>query len=354
MKKNAYLFKHIPTLTFLIALIGITFYSCEDDDKNFLNDFTRDGGFVRFVDNNPPSAVGVNQVSDLTYSFAVEDANNNVSSYDLKLYADLAGTRTDTVDVEVVTSFPKSFTFSTSNLASLLGVNENDINFGDSFFFTATVTTNKGTVYSGANRLGLIKIFKQSDGTYLDEDDDPVDIGPTDEIVTDLEGNTFLRSGQGITDDILDEAGYRQAFEFDFVILCPSADFSLLAGNYDVETLGFSTFFGETDFTREIVLGPKENQITILDGEFPAVGSDDLILDIDPATGAISLAETGKDEPKPIAFSADAGAFDTDVYGSAEGYVFTCINPVKIVITMDFTTYAGNPHPFILVKQTDP
>lgn len=332
-------------IAFLAAVViaGFSLTSCEDDDKNNLNDFIATGGFVRFVNQNPPGAVGVNAISELSYSFSVEDANQTAAMYDLKLYADLAGVRTDTVQVDQVTSFPASFSFTADDLAGLLGITVADIGFGDNFFFTAEVTTVDGVVYGGADRLNFLQVFPQPDGTFLDEDDDPVTVGPNDVIYTNADGDSFLAGGQNSTDDLLDEAGYRQAFEFSFVILCPSVDFALLPGTYDVTNLGFAGFFGETDFVREVVAGPGANQITIIDGEFPAVGSDDLVLDIDPTTGAVSLGATG------IAFDAAQGAFATDNYGAATGFVFTCTG--NIVLVMDFDAFAGNLHPFELSKQ---
>ncbi|MEX0312994.1 MAG: hypothetical protein AB3N18_02375 [Allomuricauda sp.] len=326
-----------------VLIAGAFLTSCEDDDKNQLNDFLETGGFVRFVGQNPPGAVGVNEISELSYSFSVEDPNGTAAMYDLRLYADLAGVRTDTVQVEQVTTLPASFSFNAEDIASLLGVTVDDLGFGDNFFFTASVTTTDGTVYGGADRLNFLQVFPQPDGTYLDEDDDPVDVGPNDVIYTTADGDTFLAGGQNNTDDLLDEAGYRQAFEFGFVILCPTVDFALLPGTYDVTNLGFAGFFGETDFVREVVAGPGANQITIIDGEWPSAGSQDLVLDIDPTTGAVSLGEVA------IAFDAAAGAFATDNWGSATGFVFTCTG--NIVLVMDFDAFSGNAHPFELSKQ---
>ena len=302
----------------LSLIVPLIFSSCEDDDKNILDDFLKTAAFPKFAQVNPPTSVGVNQISDLVYSFEVIDGNNNMASYDLKMFAILGGQQTDVVDVDVATQFPVTYSFTAADLASLLGLTVNDIGFGDNFFFMATATTVDGIEYSGAVRLDYDDL----------DDDDP---------------STFELSGGGVTDDLLDEDGYRQAFEFGFVILCPEVNMAALPGTYDVVTLGFSGFFGETDFDREVIAGPGANQITIIDGEFPAVGSEDLVLNIDPNTGAVSLGAAG------IAFDASQGAFDTDNYGAATGFVFTCTG--AIVLTMDFDAYAGNAHPFVLQKQ---
>ena len=128
MKRISILFSLVATLTFL--------NSCVEEDKfNNPSHFEMtDGVYVKFVDENPPSELGVAAISDINYSFAVEDISDLVASYDLKMYADLSGVRTDTVDVRTVTSFPESIDLTASDLATLLEVTVEDISFGDSFF----------------------------------------------------------------------------------------------------------------------------------------------------------------------------------------------------------------------------
>ena len=121
-------FKNI--FLFLIAL-PCTFFSCTEDDKINLDELfegTR-GGFIRFSREIPPSVVGVNEISEISYTFTIEDPNNNVALYDLNLFADLSGVRTDTIDVAEVTSFPNSFSFTAEELASLLNVTTDGISF---------------------------------------------------------------------------------------------------------------------------------------------------------------------------------------------------------------------------------
>ncbi len=323
-----------PLLAVVMILAVGLFTSCEDDDKNIFNDFSNDGGFVRFVFNNPPTAIGVNQISDLSYSFEIEDANKNVASYELSLYADLSGSRSDTVTVEVVTSFPRSFSFSASDLATLLGITVDDIAFGDSFFFSGEATTTSGAVYSGSTRLNSQEVFiGDNPGEYVDEDGDPVELGPTDRVTfapsddPEEDDKIFIISGQGITDDLLAEDGYRQAFEFDFIILCPSVDYATLPGIWNVDFHRFDAFFGPQGNTRTIVAGPGENQITIIGGAVPLDGADDLIIEIDPATSEISFAG---DSANDIHFNT----FGPGIYGSdVTGLAFTCIGKLDITIT---------------------
>jgi|GEM_PF-2499781 len=354
MKKfKTYNIQKKPFAAILLVFFGLIFFSCEDEDKNPLNDLSfADGGFVRFVDNNPESAIGVEQVSDLTYSFAVEDANNNVATYDLRMYADISGVRTDTVDVETVSSFPQSFSFTTSDLANLLGIDDTEIGFGDNFFFSGTATTNDGTVYSGANRLALIEIFLQTDGSYLDEDDDPVTINPTDEIVNTKEGKLFLKSGQNITDDLIDEAGYRQAYEFDFIILCPPpALLSDFIGTWQITVDPFATFVDDGIFN--IVAGPEANQVTaldIFDHPNPEGGVYDVIFDFNPDTGAITVAE----QPAWHCDNFGCGFGQANVEGT--GFIFNCVGSGLMKLSLEHSVDAGvfGTFPMDIVKVNTP
>ncbi|MFC4219216.1 hypothetical protein [Flagellimonas marina] len=317
-------------LTLAILIVTATsLTSCEDEDKNNLDDFLVTGGFVRFADQNPPTEIGVSEISDLSYSFEIEDANGTAASYDLKIYADLSGVRTDTLPVSVVTTFPSTFSFTADELASLVGVTVDEISFGDSFFFTAEVTTVTGVKYGGADRLDFLEVFPQLDGTYLDEDEDLVTVGPNDNIYTTAEGDTFLVGGQNMSDDFLDEAGYRQAYEFGFIILCPNVDMASLPGVYNVVYHEFDAFFGPQGDTRTVVAGPEANQITILGGAVPLDGADDLILTIDTTNSMVSYGGVDdEDNPANIHFNT----FGPGTYDGVTGLVFTCIGKIDIQI----------------------
>ncbi len=126
-------------------------------------------------------------------------------------------------------------------------------------------------------------------------------------------------------------------------VQCPSVDISALAGNYDVVSSTFAAFFGETDFTREVVLGPGDNQITIVDGTYINEGADDLILTIDPSDGSvIGVNEDGIDSQV---------SFGPNFYRLLPGgRVLTCVGIIEV--TLDFSgSIAGNPHVFNLVRQ---
>lgn len=289
----------IKMFTFILLIIT---FSCSDSDKDILDDFTSFGAFPKFAEEIPPATVGVTDINDLVYSFEIIDANNAISLYDLDLYAIIGGVRTETFDVDEFTSFPVNLTLTADNLANILEIEVSDIGFGDNFFFTATATSKDGLVYGGSERLDFDDLG----------DDDP---------------SNFILEGQGVSDDLLDEDGYRQAYEFDFIILCPSVDFSTFPGVYNVAFHRFDAFFGPQGDTREIIAGPGVNQITILGGAVPLDGADDLILEIDPQTGNVSYGgENGK-----IHFNT----FGPGNYAAVTGLVFTCIGKIDIQIDSD-------------------
>lgn len=275
--------------------------SCRDDSLDITNSLSKKGGFVRFESQNPPSTVGVNQISDLNYSFTVIDANKNVETYDLKIYANLGGTVTDTMNIETVTTFPTTFNFDANDLASHLGIEVSEINFGDSVFFVGTTTTEDGTVYT-AEELD-----------YDDLDDENLE--------------TFSISGGGMSPDLLSEEGYKQALAFSFIILCPDAEIAELTGTYDVTNHRFDAFFPSQGTTREVIAGPGENQITIIGGALPVDGADDLVLDINLVTSEVSYGgEAGK-----IHFNT----FGPGTYGAVSGLVFSCVGVIDITIESD-------------------
>ena len=306
-----FLNKHIKLLS-MVLVLPLIFISCAEDDKNQLNDFSTEGGFVRFVDQNPPTVVGVNAVSEVTFSFGLEDANNNAASYDLSLYADNNGVRTDTVLVAQITEFPTNLSFTINDFETLLSVDE--FNFGDQFFFSGVVTTVDGQVFSGAQRLGFDDL----------DDDDP---------------STFLLQGGGVTDDLLDEAGYRQAYEFNFTIACPSInDTSSFAGIYDVLSHTYSGFGFPTETDIQVVSGPNPNQLTIVGGIYSALGSEDLILDVDLNTGVSTVSSASVGAAAWNAFGLNA-LYSSD---GGTGLSLECGDPQQIGFNLETDCCVGN------------
>lgn len=110
-----------------------------------------------------------------------------------------------------------------------------------------------------------------------------------------------------------------------FEVACPEVNLEDLVGTHTVQFHRFDDFFAGAVATREVTLGPEENQITIVGGAVVQDGADDLILTIDPNTGAVSY---GGPEG---AFHFNS--FGSGVYGSVNGRVLTCIGFIDITIS---------------------
>jgi len=297
----------INKLILILSLITSSlFLSCEDADKDKFNDFLTTAAFPKFANVSPPATVGLDQISDLVYSFEIIDANNNMATYQLDMFAVLSGEQTETVTIDVATTFPVSYSFTAADLAGFLGLEQDDITFGDSFFFTATATTNDGLVYNGSERLGFDDL----------DDDDP-------------STNRFL--GGGVTNDLLDEAGYRQAFEFDFIILCPEVNLDNFVGTYEVVVDAWADY-APGDIL-PVVAGSNSNSFRILSVNNPFIANPDtsyIEITVNTTDGTIT-AESN--EP----FNYGPG-FALNVTGI--GLTADCAG--LIIITLDFGPFTGN------------
>ncbi len=190
---NLFYHKSNVVMLALVSVFVITITaSCEDDEKNRFNDFSKDGAFVRF-EKAFPTVLGVSTLDEIQSSVitaTIETPENNVVSYTLKVSASIAGTTIEPMDIgSEITSFPATLTLSLTDIASALNIEVTDIGFGDTFSFSGTATNDKGIVYT-SERL-------------------------------DFDTDTNTASGGNNTDDLLDEVGYRNAFEFGFAIPCP-------------------------------------------------------------------------------------------------------------------------------------
>ena len=290
----------IPAKKLAVILLVTSVISSCTKTEDITDSLIKSGGFIRFEGNAPPTTVGVNAIQDLKYDFTLIDAQDNIKSFEISLTANLSGTQTDTILIETVTSFPATFSFNSESLAKVINKTTDDISFGDNFSFLGKAVTNDGLEYS-YERLD----FDKSD------DDPPV----------------YTLRGGGLSDDIFDEPGYKQAYDFGFVILCPSGEADKLTGTFNVTRHLFDAYFGSQGTTREVVLGPGENEITIIGGALPLDGAEDLILKIDPASSVVSY---GGEEGK-IHFNT----FGPGSYASVKGYVFSCIGVIQIEILSD-------------------
>ena len=141
------------SILYIISILGVSLLllnSCRDDEKTLFSygDDILDGAIVYFAE-EPPLVLGVNAVSEVLYGGDIVDPLGNVATYDLEMHASLSGVITDTVLVGSYTSFPFNLSLTSQDLADLLGVDISDINFGDSFYFSGTVTSKNGIVYYG-------------------------------------------------------------------------------------------------------------------------------------------------------------------------------------------------------------
>ncbi|WP_109437483.1 MULTISPECIES: hypothetical protein [Aquimarina] len=124
-----------------LLILGI---SCSDSSDILEDNFTR-GGLVVW-DQVPDSfRLNVLEFEDLVFSNGVEDPNNNIISYDLRMtYGDI------TVDKFItLTSFPNTLTFSGQEILTALNLTKDDLDIAIPLNFVAVITTTNG-VFDGA------------------------------------------------------------------------------------------------------------------------------------------------------------------------------------------------------------
>lgn len=314
--------KNIFKLFFALILGSSLFLvSCEDDDTGISADVPltlipelENGVFIRFSDGfTPPSTLSYAVPEEAAFTVPLEDFNGNAVSYSLDLTATVSGNTIIAEDVYTVTSFPGDLTIDMPTIASALGLTLADINFGDNFDFIATASDEDGREFVGS----LPNL--NDDGTLaLGNTNDPILNNP---------------------------ASFNSAMQLNFTLACPEFVTEDVIGTYDVTVSTFAAFFGETDFVREVVAGPEDNQVTIVGGEFPGLGSDDLIITFDPTTGSVLSINTDG-----ISLPESAG-FGINTYLLVDGLVLPCAGNGIIDLRLNFNPLSGNPHDFILEKQ---
>ncbi|GAA3565292.1 hypothetical protein [Snuella lapsa] len=211
MKKIAFLNYTITAMACLLAVFSITLFSCEDEDKDIFNVFEL-GGFVRFETPFPTvvNIASLAEAANITVTNVLEAPDGNVASYSIEASAMVAGEEYGPVAFgETVTSFPANLTITMSDLASALGFDIADVGFADTFSFTGTAVNDKGIVYKGNDR----QTFTEEDGV----------------------------KGGNNSSDLLDETGYRNAFEFSFAIPCPPNN-NPISGDW---TIDMTDLFGD-------------------------------------------------------------------------------------------------------------
>lgn len=212
MKKYKIFTKRLNLMAVLLtAVLGLFIASCEDDEKNLLNDFEI-GGFVRFAEPFPVF-VDVNDLSEIPNIAIVttlETPDNNVVSYTMEVSGEIAGVQYGPAPFGTeITTFPTEFTITAVAIASALEIDIDIIGFGDTFTFKGTAVNDKGIVYSS---------------TRMSYD-----------------SSTQTISGSNSSADLLDEDGYRNALEFGFAIPCPP-ETGELAGDW---IINFTDLYGD-------------------------------------------------------------------------------------------------------------
>jgi hypothetical protein len=195
----------------LIAVLGLVIFSCVDGDKDIFDDFEK-GGFVRFK--TPfPTVANISTLAEapsISITTTLETPDSNVTSYSIEVSAVVGGEEYGPAAFgSAITSFPFDLTITMTNIAAALGFDIADVGFADTFSFTGTAVNDKGVVYVGNDR----QTFSVEDGV----------------------------KGGNNSSDLLDELGYRNAFEFAFAIPCPPNN-NPISGNWVVE---MADFFGD-------------------------------------------------------------------------------------------------------------
>jgi hypothetical protein len=282
--------KHI--IIYLSAFCLLLMSSCAEDTPYDIHE--NPDNFAPFISiEQGNTLIDFNDASS-AYTFVLTDPANAVATYDLDVVASTIG---DTVDVLEVTDFPQEVSLTLDDIATAYGLSRDDIPPGTILNFYATVEGINGKVTTAEN----------------------------------LNGDVFT-------------PGIGQGYTHSAAVFCPYDDANI-AGTYEVTELTFAGFLGETNFTREIVAGPGENQLTIVGGPYPSLGGEDLVIDVDPTTGTATIAAPSKAfDPIP---EEELGETDIAV---VQGGVFSCVG--KLILQIDFgAPLDGNLHAFVLEKQ---
>jgi len=233
----------------LIILLPI-FTSCEKDNSKdpifeyYQNEYA--APYVRVI--TDIQVIDITQLDESAVTFTVSVPIENVTSWSVKVRLD-GSTTTTPVDLKTVTSFPETFTYTVSELASAVGVSLMDIAPGDKFIFSGESVGNDGKVLT-AN-----------------------DLGP----------------------DLFGQPEQRNAYSFFVSISCPPLVFPLNPSDY----VGTATITVDewADYSIgdniEVEAGAAANQVWIRQYDNPFITNPStayMILTIDTATGTIVVS----------------------------------------------------------------
>jgi len=139
-------------ITYILASIAFLLgYNSCTDQSTFNNPSSYEierGAFVKFTEGSTIPGV-LFEPQNISVSADVFDSTENVSEYVLMLQANISGVKYSTENYQTITSFPGTVNITSQSLADALGIQVDDISFGDTFNFSAKVTREDGTVFYG-------------------------------------------------------------------------------------------------------------------------------------------------------------------------------------------------------------
>ncbi len=136
----------------VLLLSVVAFVGCEDEDKNPLRLLEIDDSkspYVRILLDQTVVARGDLGTSAL--SGTVDDASDNVASWELSVSRESGGVASDTVPLTTITNFPSDINIPYPDVASALGITVDDMLGGDFIRFLGTATGTDGRVATFEN-----------------------------------------------------------------------------------------------------------------------------------------------------------------------------------------------------------
>lgn len=296
----------------IVSLLFVAFYSCTDESKfnNPAHHELTNGAFVSFADETMP--LTYSDPLAINFNSILEDDNGNVSSYTIGMTAIVGGVTYLNDNFFTVTSFPAPISITSQSIADAIGIDVNEISFGDSFTWLATAVRNDGTVYYGLS------------GSY-DEDTNTVGIGNTDSV-------------------LLTAATYRSAMNFNTIIACAAHIDEDMPGTWVVTVDAWNDYSIGDLVTVEA--GPVGNTFHILNTTNPAPSNFATVIMIVTVDDSGNVTDITSNELYDYGVLIDP----TDGGG---GLVFSCVGVININVqwlTPDHTGTYGT-YNFVLTKQ---
>ena len=268
---------------FLVVLTTTMFLSCEDDEKNQITD-TIEAPFAYFGEISSP-VINVTDLEGSAFEAEVVAPFGNITSYDIRVNRnnaeDADGNLVYVPLTNITEQFPLDLRISATDLAAAFGITLADLQAGDQYNFLATTTG--------------------SDGITIDPGD----------------GTQFLGA--------ITNPGLEQALSFTTFISCPFNQSDAI-GTYTKQT----DAFGLAASTFEVIAGPDENSLTVVD-LFSAGANFDI--QINPDTGIATIA---RQPVAPSFFGYSGGNINT----SGTSFVFSCTG--AFVFNLQYTVDLGS------------